>query len=95
VDTFATATAMLAALDARQISAVELLDLHRRRIERLNPTIRVPAAFCGVFGHRPSETALPRSGQFPFPPMPNRTTLRFAALLEREIGGFVPPPGHE
>jgi amidase len=34
-------------------------------------SIRVPAAFCGVFGHRPSETALPRSGQFPFPPMPN------------------------
>jgi amidase len=34
-------------------------------------SIRVPAAFCGVYGHRPSETALPRSGQFPFPPMPN------------------------
>jgi amidase len=31
----------------------------------------VPAAFCGVYGHRPSETVLPRSGQFPFPPMPN------------------------
>lgn len=34
-------------------------------------SIRVPAAFCGVYGHRPSETALPRSGQFPMPPMPN------------------------
>ncbi len=34
-------------------------------------SIRVPAAFCGVYGHRPSETALPRSGQFPFPPTPN------------------------
>ncbi len=34
-------------------------------------SIRVPAAFCGVYGHRPSETLLPRSGQFPFPPMPN------------------------
>ena len=34
-------------------------------------SIRVPAAFCGVFGHRPSETAMPRSGQFPMPPMPN------------------------
>jgi amidase len=34
-------------------------------------SIRVPAAFCGVYGHRPSETAMPRSGQFPFPPMPN------------------------
>src|SRR5262244_2404709 len=34
-------------------------------------SIRVPAAFCGVYGHRPNETAMPRSGQFPFPPMPN------------------------
>ena len=34
-------------------------------------SIRVPAAFCGVYGHRPSETALPRSGQLPIPPMPN------------------------
>lgn len=34
-------------------------------------SIRVPAAFCGVYGHRPSETAMPRSGQFPFPPIPN------------------------
>jgi amidase len=34
-------------------------------------SIRVPAAFCGVYGHRPSETAMPRSGQFPFPPMAN------------------------
>src|SRR5499427_9510951 len=34
-------------------------------------SIRVPAAFCGVYGHRPSETLLPRSGQFPWPPMPN------------------------
>ena len=34
-----------------------------------------PAAFCGVYGHKPSETALPRSGQFPFPPMPNAAAL--------------------
>ena len=34
-------------------------------------SIRVPAAFCGVYGHKPSETALPRSGQFPYPPAPN------------------------
>lgn len=34
-------------------------------------SIRVPAGFCGVYGHRPSDSALPRSGQFPFPPMPN------------------------
>jgi len=36
IDTFASATEMLAALSARTISAVELLELHRRRIERHN-----------------------------------------------------------
>jgi amidase len=35
----------------------------------------VPAAFCGVYGHRPSETLLPRSGQFPMPPAPNAATV--------------------
>jgi amidase len=34
-------------------------------------SIRVPAVFCGVYGHRPSETLLPKSGQFPLPPLPN------------------------
>ena len=34
-------------------------------------SIRVPASFCGIFGHKPSETAVPRSGQFPYPPIPN------------------------
>jgi amidase len=34
-------------------------------------SIRVPAVFCGVYGHRPSETLLPKSGQFPVPPLPN------------------------
>jgi amidase len=38
-------------------------------------SIRVPAAFCGVYGHRPSETLLPRSGQFPMPPLPNATVV--------------------
>ncbi|MBM3218783.1 MAG: amidase [Candidatus Rokubacteria bacterium] len=38
-------------------------------------SIRVPAAFCGVYGHRPSETLLPKSGQFPFPPMPNAAVV--------------------
>ncbi len=28
-------------------------------------SIRVPAAFCGIFGHKPSETAVPKSGSFP------------------------------
>lgn len=34
-------------------------------------SIRVPAAYCGVYGHRPSETAVPRSGSFPFADAPN------------------------
>jgi amidase len=38
-------------------------------------SIRVPAAFCGVYGHRPSETLLPRSGQFPVPPLPNAAVV--------------------
>jgi amidase len=28
-------------------------------------SIRVPAAYCGVYGHRPTETAIPRSGAIP------------------------------
>jgi amidase len=38
-------------------------------------SIRVPAVFCGVYGHRPSETAMPKSGQFPMPPMPNAAVV--------------------
>ena len=34
-------------------------------------SIRVPAAYCGVYGHRPSETAIPRAGSFPFADLPN------------------------
>ena len=29
-------------------------------------SIRVPAAYCGLYGHRPSESAVPRAGSFPF-----------------------------
>src|SRR5262245_48183572 len=38
-------------------------------------SIRVPAVFCGVYGHRPSETLLPKSGQFPMPPLPNSAVV--------------------
>src|SRR5579884_2575271 len=31
-------------------------------------SIRIPAAFCGIYGHKSSETALPRTGHFPGPP---------------------------
>lgn len=37
--------------------------------------IRVPAAYCGVYGHRPSETAIPRTGAFPLMDGPNPTAL--------------------
>lgn len=34
-------------------------------------SIRVPAAYCGIYGHRPSETAIPRAGAFPFGDLEN------------------------
>lgn len=34
-------------------------------------SIRVPAAFCGLFGHKTSETAAPRAGHFPGGKLPN------------------------
>jgi amidase len=46
---------------------------------------RVPAAFCGVYGHKPSETALPRSGTFPGTPRPNAATaMAVPSLLARD-----------
>lgn len=38
-------------------------------------SIRVPAAYCGAYGHRPSETAIPRTGAFPLMDGPNPTAL--------------------
>ena len=62
-------------------------------------SIRVPAAFCGIYGHRPSETLLPRSGQFPFPPLPNAAVVmgvqgplaRSAEDLELALGVLAGP----
>lgn len=34
-------------------------------------SIRLPAAFCGIYGHKSSETAVPRSGTFPAAILPN------------------------
>lgn len=34
-------------------------------------SIRVPAAFCGIYGHKPSETLVPRDGQVRDSPVPN------------------------
>ncbi len=62
-------------------------------------SIRIPAAFCGVFGHKPSETAVPRSGHFPGSPLPNAATIlsvlgplaRDARDLELALGSISGP----
>lgn len=41
----------------------------------LGGSLRVPAAFCGLYGHRPSETAVPNSGHFPGSSLPNAATI--------------------
>jgi amidase len=67
-------------------------------------SIRVPAAYCGVYGHRPSETAIPKSGAFPQADVPNpaflmgvqgplaRSARDLALLFEVLVG---PEPGEE
>ncbi|HLJ68100.1 MAG TPA: amidase family protein [Chloroflexota bacterium] len=34
-------------------------------------SIRIPSAFCGIFGHKPSYSAVPGTGHFPLAPLPN------------------------
>jgi amidase len=41
-----------------------------------------------------SETGLPIGVQIIGPYLEDRTTIAFAELLERESGGFMPPPGY-
>lgn len=41
----------------------------------LGGSIRVPAAFCGIYGHRPSETAIPKTGGFPESDIPNPSSV--------------------
>lgn len=38
-------------------------------------SIRVPAAFCGVYGHRPSDNAIPQSGAFPRADLPTAANV--------------------
>jgi amidase len=42
-----------------------------------------------------SESGLPIGVQIVGPYLEDRTTIAFAELLEREFGGFTPPPGYE
>src|SRR5207302_6154362 len=67
-------------------------------------SIRVPAAYCGVYGYRPSETAIPKSGRFPQADWPNPAVLmgvqgplaRSALDLELLFDVLVgPEPGEE
>src|SRR5207249_3494863 len=38
-------------------------------------SMRVPSAVCGVYAHRAIEAAMPRSGQYPVPTIPNAPTV--------------------
>lgn len=48
-----------------------------------------------VFPSGPSNQGLPIGLQAIGPEFGDRTTIEFARLMAREIGGFVPPPGYE
>ena len=53
-------------------------------------SIRGPAAFCGIYGHRPSETAVPRSGQFPGSLLPNAASaLNAVGPLARHADDLI------
>jgi amidase len=65
----------------------------------LGGSIRIPAAFCGVYGHRPSATAVPRYGHVPGSPLPNAAAVmsvqgplaRSAADLELALDVIAGP----
>lgn len=67
-------------------------------------SVRTPAAFCGVYGHRPSETLVPRHGAYPLSSEPNLSNVlavqgplaRSAYDLELALGVMSrPDPGED
>jgi amidase len=59
------------------------------------PILRWPSTWWLVLipiDHSP--TGLPIGVQIVGPYLEDRTPIAFAELLEREFGGFVPPPGY-
>ncbi|MCB1644858.1 MAG: hypothetical protein KDI36_05370 [Pseudomonadales bacterium] len=67
-------------------------------------SIRVPAAYCGLYGHRPSETAIPKTGAFPMADLPNASFLMgVQGPLARTAGDMIllfeqlagPEPGED
>src|SRR5262245_59125797 len=57
IDGFSTASQLLQALQQRQISAVELLALHQRRIERYNPRLNAVVIECFAQARATAEAA--------------------------------------
>src|SRR5215510_8129432 len=57
IDGFSTASQMLQALRQRQLSAVELLALHQRRIERYNPRLNAIVTECFEQAREAAEAA--------------------------------------
>lgn len=66
-------------------------------------SIRIPASFCGIYGHRPSETAVTRVGAIPASTHPNITAVmgvqgplaRTAADLELALDVIAGPEAGE
>jgi amidase len=67
-------------------------------------SIRFPAAWCGIYGHRPSSGVIPVSGHFPGSPLPNPTFhLNTLGPLTRSVADLElafdlvagPEPGEE
>lgn len=67
-------------------------------------SVRIPPAFCGVYGHRPSDTLWPRHGAFPMASQPNVAAVlavqgplaRSAYDLEIAIDAVAgPDPGED